>query len=108
LARRGLTGQSLYSEDGDSVFPERFELIELALMGRQHVNYHCSVVGQEPSRTNPLLVKSANIAGFKSIEDGFPYGIELALTVAGANEEIVREGAGASHVEQCHIDCLLL
>ena len=108
LSRRWLTGRSLNPEDGDSVFPQRLELIELALKRRQHVHYHPSIIGQEPSRTGSLLVESTNTALIQGIEYGFPNRSELALTVTGAHEEIVCEGARAFQVEQYNIDCLLL
>src|SRR5919199_1953425 len=90
--------------------PELLEAVEVARVGREHVDDDVQVVHEDPAGLGDALLAARQqpMVLLEALPDAVVDGLRLTVRVAGADDEVVRVAEDAAQVELDDVDRLLV
>jgi hypothetical protein len=100
----------LHFQNNWGFFPDVFYLIESPLAGGKNVHDNIDVVHENPARLSLTLdaTRPIIVPGLQSLSNTVDNGLELPVTGAGANDEIINVRGKVLNIQQDDVYALLL
>ncbi len=99
----------LHFQNNRGFFPDIFQLIESPLTGGEHVYHNVDVIHENPPRLGLTLdaARPIIVLGLQGLGHAVDDGLELPVTGAGANDEIINVRGEVLNVQQDNVCALL-